>query len=128
MTVYVAHRRPERPLGVAILAVLIGIFAALLLLASLVLFLFGVPFAGAPGVGFGAGALVAAGVLLLLAILLFVVATGLWDLRLWALVLSIIVIGFLWLSDALSGRLLSLAALVELGLLVYLVLVHRHFQ
>ena len=122
----VPHR--ERPLGVAILAVLIGLFAALLLLASIVLFLFGAPFLGAPGVGFGGGAHLTAVVLLLLAIILFVVASGLWDLRLWALVLSIIVVGFLWISDALTGHLFTVTALIELLLLIYLVLVRRHFE
>jgi hypothetical protein len=125
---YVSRASPERPLGVAILAVLIGLFGALLLVSSLLLFVFGSALAGTGGFGFSGSVFVDALVLLILAIVLFVVATGLWDLRLWALVLSILVVGFLWLSDVFTGRLLSLTSLVEVVLLVYLVLVRHHFR
>lgn len=120
--------RRERPLGVAILAVLIGLFGALLLLGSIVLFLVGTPLVGTSGFGLSGSVFIDAVVLLILAILLFVVATGLWDLQMWALVLSIIVVGFLWLSDVVTGHLLSLSSLIEVLLLVYLILVRHHFR
>lgn len=115
------------PLGVAVIAILIGIFAFLLLLVGFVVLTFSTFGAGLEGFEiFGAG--VVGGLLVILvAVLLFVVAYGLWNQELWALALSIIVVGVLWLSDVFGGRIFSLGALVLLVLLVYLILVHRHF-
>lgn len=118
----------ERPLGVAILAVLIGLFGALFLVGSIALFAFGSYLYGTSGFGLSGNLLLDAVVLLIIAIVLFVVAAGLWSLEMWALVLSIIVIGFLWVSDIVTGRLFTLASLVEVLLLVYLLLVRRHFR
>lgn len=128
MAGYPVPPRKERPLGVAILAILIGLFGALLLLGSIVLFLVGTPLIGTSGFGLSGSVFIDAVVLLIVAILLFVVATGLWDLQMWALVLSIIVVGFLWLSDIVSGHLLSVSSLIEVLLLVYLILVRHHFR
>ncbi|HZY93083.1 MAG TPA: hypothetical protein VFG07_09985 [Thermoplasmata archaeon] len=127
MAGYPSPRR-ERPLGVAVLAVLIGLFGALILVASIVLFVFGTHLYGVSGFGLSGNVLIDAIVLLILAILLFVVATGLWDLEMWALVLSVIVVGFLWLSTIIGGGLLTLQSLIEVLLLVYLVLVRHHFR
>ncbi|HYK92725.1 MAG TPA: hypothetical protein VEY07_01620 [Thermoplasmata archaeon] len=118
----------ERPLGVAILAILIGILGALFLLASIALFLFGSYVYGVAGFGLSGNLLIDAVIVLVVAIVLFVVATGLWSLEMWALVLSIIVIGFLWLSNIVTGHLLSFPSLVEVLLLVYLILVRQHFR
>jgi hypothetical protein len=118
----------SRPLGVAILAVLIGLVGVLTLIvavAALVLF---------SGLAlltqfsfFGAG--VVGGVLLLVfSIVLLVVAVGLWRLEMWALVLSAIVLFLVLVSDALRGNLLSFSTIVVLLLLLYLVLVRRHFR
>lgn len=114
------------PLGVAILAILIGLLGVLLLAASILLLIvsgygyfhdlafFGVSFLG--------------GLLLLIfGIVLLVVAVGLWRLELWALVLSIIVVLISLLGRLVAGPILSLGTLILVLLLVYLVAVHRHF-
>ena len=121
------YPRRERPLGVAILAVLLGLFAVVLLIASLLLFLFG-GYLYLHDVAYFGTSLVGAALLLLFAIVLFVVATGLWDLELWALVLSIIVVGILWLGDIVAGRILTLGSLILVLILIYLVAVHREFR
>jgi len=123
---YAARR--ERPLGVAILAVLIGIFGAFLLIGSILLFLFGTALYGEGQFLHYGAPLVAGLILFIVAIILLAVATGLWDLRLWALVVSIIVVGFLWLGDLVAGQIVTLGSLVLILLLVYLVLVRHHFS
>ena len=118
------------PLGVGVLAVLIGIVGALFLIGSLILFLvvlFASPYHFATFAVFGVG-LLGAILLLIFGILLLVVASGLWNLEMWALVLSFIVLGISWLADVISGQILSLGSLILLALLVYLFLVRRHFS
>ena len=123
---YPTARYRHLPLGVAVLAVLIGIFGFLYVvfgvLAILAVSAFGVEFPMVFGTGLIGGI-----ILLVAGLVLILVASGLWDLELWALVLSIIVVGALWLSDALSGALLSFGGLILLVLLIYLVAVHRQF-
>ena len=115
----------ERPLGVAILAVLIGIYAAFLLIGGLLLLLFsGYVYSHAFalfGVSFFGAIL-----LIILAIVLFVVASGLWNLEIWALALSIIVVLVSIVGVFLQSNFLELALLILL--LVYLVLVRHHFS
>jgi hypothetical protein len=114
------------PLGVAILAVLIGIVGALFLIASILLLLFSgvVYFHAAALFGYS---LLGAILLLIVGIILLVVASGLWHLELWALVLSIIVLLVLLANNVVQGAIISLSTLVLALLLVYLVAVHRHF-
>ena len=121
--------RPHRPLGVAILAVLIGIVGVLYALFGL-LVVFAVALSGAviPHLPFLGAGLVAGVVLLLFGVLLVIIASGLWGLELWALVLCLIVVGFLWISDVLAGAILSFGGVVLLLLLVYLLLVRHHFR
>lgn len=128
-TGYAAPRNPL-PLGVGILAILIGILGAIFLVGSILLFivlLLGKGFAPQLLPLFGVG-LIAAVVLLVFGIVLLVVASGLWHLEMWALVLSFIVIGIAWVSDVLQGQVLSLSAIVLLVLLIYLFLVRNHFR
>jgi hypothetical protein len=114
------------PLGVAILAVLIGIVGFVFLLVGVLLIVYLSAGALSGFVVYGAS-LVGGLVLLILSLVMLAVAYGLWNQELWALVLSIIVVGFLWLSDVVAGRIFSLGAILLFLLLVYLVAVHRHF-
>ena len=115
------------PFGVAILAVLIGIFGAFVLIVGLLILL---------AVGLGAASSAAlfglsflGGLLMtIVGIVILAVAKGLWDRELWALILSIIAIGFLLLGVLLRGAVFSLEGVILVVLLVYLVLVNRHFR
>ncbi len=120
---------PERPLGVAVLAVLIGIFAALWLLAGILL-LFGTTLGLGLGIPsfFGAAGLLLAAMVLLVGAVILAVATGLWDLRMWALALAVIVLLLELVLDALAGAYLTFGFVVALLLLIYLVAVRRHFS
>lgn len=114
------------PLGVAILAVLIGLIGVIYLVVGLLRVLtVAVPSDAVPHL-LGAG-LLGGLVLLVVGAILLLIASGLWHLELWALVLCLIVVGALWLSDLLDGALLSLGGVVLLLLLIYLVAVHREF-
>lgn len=119
---------PSRPIGVAILSVLIGFFGFLLLLVGvLIVLLVAVPYFVTGVAVFGATAI--GGLLLLVfGIVLLAVAVGLWRLELWALILSILVVLLLWLSDVLTGRFFTVGGIVLLLLLVYLAAVNGHFR
>ena len=121
---------PSRPLGVAILAVLIGIVGFVVLIIGILLLAVGG--AGAfthafslEVLGFGGGI-----VLTIFGLILLGVALGLWHQRMWALVLSILVVGLLLVSEFISRGIAALATIsgiVLLILLIYLIAVHRHF-
>jgi hypothetical protein len=116
------------PLGVAILAILIGIFGFFVLLGGVVLLVFGTGLAYGAGnlTIFGSGSTVAGLVLLVVGILTLAVATGLWDQELWALALAVIVLLFYGFLDFLSQSWFSF--LIVAVLLVYLVAVSGHFD
>lgn len=123
----VAVVEPARPLGVAILAVLIGIYGIILVIGALLWFFTAghFAFAGDFPTFVGAGPLVAALVLLILGIIVLAVASGLYNLELWALALTIIVVVITMIATLLEGSLIWF--LVALLLLIYLIAVSRHF-
>jgi len=118
---------PSKPIGVAILAVLIGIVAVLFILAGVLLAVVGVA-VGISLPAFGSYGLTVVGIIVLIfGLILLGVALGLWRQRLWALVLAIIFFALYFISDALAGDWLSLGAIISLLLVIYLIAVHRHF-
>lgn len=120
-------QEPGLPIGVAILAVLIGIVGFLFILAGVLLAALGIGLGiGFPAVGSYGGVIVGV-VLLVIGLIILGVALGLWHQRLWALVLAIIVFGGYFILDALAGAYFSLGAIIALVLVIYLIAVHRHF-
>jgi hypothetical protein len=93
-TVYQGAPAPRLPIGVAILAVLSGIFGFIVLVVGLLVLLvslFGVSsFGWATAYGTGA---IAGLIILIVGVVILSVASGLWDQELWALVIAIIVTG-----------------------------------
>ncbi|MGD0588795.1 MAG: hypothetical protein ABSA63_08410 [Thermoplasmata archaeon] len=119
----------QLPLGVAILAVLIGIFGFFVIVLGLLLLL------GAAGVAFGGLGLVsvfgttgtiAGAIVLIIGVIILGVAVGLWNQEMWALVLAILVLLVYGAVDFLASSWLGLVIVVVL--LVYLVAVARHFD
>lgn len=119
----------NRPLGVAIIAILIGIFGAFTVLGGLLL-LVGVTVGLAVGVPsfLGVGGILLALIVLILGVVLLAVAYGLWDLRMWALALAVIVLLLEIVFYGLAGAYLSVGFIVSVLLLIYLVAVSRHFS
>jgi hypothetical protein len=115
------------PLGVAILAVLIGIFGFFVFALGLIVIFagVGVGLAGGPAV-FGVTGLIAGLIILLIGAIILAVAFGLWDQELWALVLAIITLLFLGAVEFFTGS--WIAFLVVVVLLVYLAAVSSHFD
>jgi hypothetical protein len=121
-----------RPLGVAILAVLIGIYGFIVFLLGLLLAV-GTSLTSYLG---GASPLHALGVSGVVAGLIFVVigliilglAVGLWHLRMWALVLTVLFLVLEIILDGLAGAYISLGFIVAVILLIYLLAVSSHFS
>lgn len=121
---------PSRPLGVAILAVLVGLFGFLLILGG-ALVLAGVAaltYLGVPSGIAGVSGLVFGAVVLIVGLIILGLALGLWHLRMWALVLTILFVLFELVSYGLAGLFVSFGFIFALILFVYLLAVHRHFQ
>jgi hypothetical protein len=119
---------PSRPLGVSILAVLIGIVGFFFILAGALLALLGVGVGlSIPLSGLGFSVSVIGIIILVIGLIILGLALGLWHQRLWALVLSIIVFALNFLADAAAGAYFSLGAILSLVLVIYLIAVHRHF-
>jgi len=127
-----AYTPPSRPLGVAILAVLVGLFGLLWILGGLLI----VADVGAVTYFNGGGlpsllhqtGLVAGLIVFVLGLIILGLALGLWHLRMWALVLTLIVLFVELVSYGLAGNFVSLGFIVALVLFVYLLAVHRHFD
>lgn len=113
------------PLGVAILAILIGLVGAFFLIVGLLIVLgFALVHTAILFVaGFVGGLL-----LVIFGLVLLVVASGLWNQELWALALSIIVILVVLVGDFVAGAFLSLQTIVLVLLLIYLIAVRNHFD
>jgi hypothetical protein len=121
---------PGRPLGVAILAILIGIYGVLLILVGLLIAVTASA-AGVLGVHtpytFGAAALVVGIVTLIIGLIILGLALGLWHLRMWALVLTLLFLAFEMVIYGLAGAFISLGFILALILFIYLLAVSRHF-
>lgn len=120
-------QEPGLPIGVAILAVLIGIVGGLFILAGVLLAALGIILPLTFSAFSSYGSLIVGVILLIIGLIILGVALGLWHQRLWALVLAIIVFGLYFISDALAGAYFSLGAIISLVLVIYLIAVHRHF-
>jgi len=123
---------PSRPLGVAILAVLIGLFGLLWIVIGLFLLggasLHGYEAYGANPAIFHQTGLVAGVIVLLLGLIVLGLALGLWHLRMWALALTLIVLIVVLASYVIAGNIVSLGFAISLILLIYLAAVHQHFR
>jgi hypothetical protein len=117
------------PLGVAILAVLIGIFGlfvligGLLLLASVAGYGLGVVWVSTV---FGTAGAVAGIIIAIIGIVILGVAVGLWNQELWALVIAIIVLLVYGVLEFLSASWVGL--LIVVLLIVYMAAVASHFD
>lgn len=128
---WVYRPRHERPLGVALLAAIIGFIGFLFLivgiLAALASFAMGFHYTG---MDFGfdriSDSLLVVGLIILIfGIIIMALALGLWHLERWALMFSLLVFGILFVLDILN---LDIYALFWGLIVVYLILVREHFD
>ncbi len=119
---------PSRPLGVAILAVLLGLFGILLVLVGLLALVgsLALSFLSPGAAFFGLPLLVLGVIFLLFGVIVLVSAVGLWHLRLWALVLALIASFFELVQYGVSHSWVGFA--IVFLIFVYLIAVHRHFH
>ncbi len=121
----------ELPILVGILAILIGLLGLFFLVVGILLVAASVGVLGLPAVGAYAvvsGSVLFAGlVTLIFGAVLVTIATGLWDLETWALVLTVAVVLVLVVLQVLAAN-FGWVLLILGGLLVYLVAVRRHFH
>lgn len=120
---------PSRPLGVAILSVLLGIYGFLVFLFGL-LVIAGIAVSSYLGISHfaGYGGYVLGSIVAVIGLVILGVAVGLWHLRMWALVLALIVTFVELAVNGIAGNFVSFGFIVALILFVYLLAVHRHFR
>lgn len=116
--------RPSRPIGVAILAILVVLVGVILLIGAIgVLLLAGfVAFSVLPS--FGLIGTVLGVILLVFALLWIAVGLGLWHLRSWAWWLAVIVM----VLSIIGGVAAPATVVIPLIILIYLLLVRQHFR
>ncbi len=122
----------SRPLGVAILAVLIGIYGFFIFLIGLLLAVGSSVFAAFGGSNpfhtFGYSGVVGGLIVLIIGLIILGLAVGLWHLRMWALVLTILFLILEVVIYALAGTYATFGFIVAVILLIYLIAVSRHFS
>lgn len=124
---YYAPPPPRRPIGIAILAVLVVLFGVLTLLVGL-LALLGAAVLGAVGLGpLGVFAALFGGLILLFGIIGIVAGLGLWRLRGWAWWLAFLVALLEVLLAVPTFPASSVTLAIWLLVLVYLIAVKKHF-
>jgi hypothetical protein len=119
----------SRPLGVAILAVLIGIYGFLVFLLGLLLLVgssLGAVGSGLPSF-FHASGVLAGVIVTIIGLIILGLAVGLYHLRMWALVLTLIFLAFEIVSYALAGAYISVGFILGVILFLYLLAVSSHF-
>jgi uncharacterized membrane protein len=126
---------PSRPLGVAIIAILLGLYGLLTFIGGLFIVVFsnyGIDVTGSTQ--FGVTGTILGAVLVILGLIELGVAVGLWHLRMWALVLAVLVLLVDLASpiyNLVTGRGIGVGLLgfvIALILLIYLIAVRRHFR
>ncbi len=123
---------PSRPLGVAILAVLVGLLGLIFVIGGIVLLVAGTYYSTLNGGGIPQllphTALIAGAIVLIIGLIILGLAVGLWHQRMWALVLTLIVLIVELVSYGLRGDFVTVGFGLSAVLFVYLLAVHRHFR
>jgi uncharacterized membrane protein len=135
---------PGLPLGVAIIAILVGIIGAFLFVGGIIVVLGNLVhaiYSGQFDTWFGT-TLLAGIVTLIFGLILLAVAFGLWDQALWAYALAVLVLIVSLLFDVgrpiynsranltggvVTSAIFTVPVIVELVVLIYLLLVREHF-
>jgi len=118
----------SRPILVSILAILIGLYGFILILLGLLVAVGSTVFSSFGGsTFFGYTGLIGGIVILVVGLIILGLAVGLWHLRVWALVLTLLFLIFEMVVYGLAHNFVSFGFIVSLLLFVYLLAVSRHF-
>jgi len=121
----------SRPLGVAILAVLVGIYGFLVFLIGLLVAVDSSLSSYLGGTSafhaIGTTGVVAGLIFAIIGLIILGFAVGLWHLRMWALVLTVLFLLIVIVLDGIAGA-FSWGFFIAVILLVYLLAVSRHFS
>jgi hypothetical protein len=119
------------PIGVAILAVLIGIYGFFVFLIGLLIAVgssFFAAYGGANPLGsYGYSGVIGGLIVLIIGLIILGLALGLWNQRMWALVLTVLFLILVIVLDALAHA-YSIGFFVAIVLLIYLFAVSSHFD
>jgi hypothetical protein len=128
-TVYTNYQAPKsRPILVSILAVLIGLYGFILFLLGLLVAVGSTVFSSFGGnTLFGYSGVLGGIIILVVGLIILGLAVGLWHLRLWALVLTLLFLAFEMVVYGLQHAFLTFGFIVSLLLFIYLLAVSRHF-
>jgi hypothetical protein len=122
----------SRPLGVAILAVLIGIYGFLEFVVGLLIAVGSAAISSLSGTSsfhiLGTTGVIGGVIIAIIGLIVLGLAVGLWHLRMWALVLTLLFLIFEMVIYGLAGNFISFGFIVALLLFVYLLAVNRHFR
>jgi hypothetical protein len=124
-----APARPfHRPLGIAILSILIILGGVLVIILGIAVLAFGglLGFAVGGGVGAALGAAIG-GIIIIVGAIWLVAGLGLWRLRGWAWWLATIVVGLSLAGSAANGG-VGAGLIVTALIFVYLLVVKKHFN
>ena len=124
--------RRSRPIGVAILSVLIGLYGFVVFLLGL-LIVVGSTLLGSLGSTnlfghLGVGDVTGGLIILVIGLIVLALAVGLWHLRMWALVLTILFLIVEMVLYGLASDFVSFGFIVAVILFIYLLAVSRHFS
>lgn len=117
------------PLGVAVLSILVGIYGFALFLLGLLLFVgrsLHISYLSVPVFGLSGYPLAAA--VTIVGLVLLGIATALWRLRLWALVLALLFLVYELAAYAYAREFVTLGFVLSLVIFLYLIAVNRHFR
>ena len=120
--------RKSLPIGVAILAVLVGLYGFVLFVLGLLLFAkIGVSqYLGVPSLGLTGYEL--AGLVAIIGLVILGIGVALWRLRLWALVLGLLFLLYELVAYAYAGKYETFGFIFALVIFLYLIAVNRHFR
>jgi hypothetical protein len=120
--------RKSLPLGVAVLAVLVGLYGFVLFVLGLLLFAkHGVSqYLGVPSLGLAGYEL--AGLVTIIGLVILGIGVALWRLRLWALVLGLLFLLYELVAYAYAGKYETFGFVLALVIFLYLIAVNRHFR
>ncbi|MGA8302198.1 MAG: hypothetical protein WA691_02255 [Thermoplasmata archaeon] len=131
-TAYSQTPPASRPLGVAIISILIGIYGFFVFLLGLLVAVASTLVSSFGGstlpYTFGSTGVIAGIIIAIIGLIVLGLAVGLWHLRMWALVLTLLFLIFEIVTYGIAHAFYTFGFIVAILLFIYLIAVSRHFR